>query len=287
MPISRKKALQNIAGIAALSVTGLPELSAKARPPLSGRINHSVCRWCFDTIPLDSFCEQVADMGIKSVELLVEDEWAVAQKYGLTCAMGTYLQVSLTEGFNDPAQHARLHSDYRQLIPKAADAGLPNIIVFSGNTNGLTDEEGLENCARGLEPMVKLAEEVGVTICMELFNTKVDHPGYQCDSSDWACALVDKIGSDRFKLLYDIYHMQIMEGDIIATIRKHKDYFAHYHTAGVPGRHEIDTTQELNYRAIMQAIVDTGFDGYVAQEFIPTAEDKLGVLRDAIEICDV
>lgn len=226
-------------------------------------------------------------MGIQSIELLVEAEWPVVQKHGLTCAMGTYEGVSLTEGFNDPSQHPRLHEAYKRLITKAANAGLPNIIVFSGNSNGLSDEQGLENCAIGLEPMVKLAEEAGVTVQMELFNTKVDHPGYQCDSSDWACALVDKIGSDRFKILYDIYHMQIMEGDIIATIRKRKDYFGHYHTAGVPGRNEIDATQELNYRAIMEAIADTGFTGYVAQEFIPTEEDKLGALRKAIDICDI
>ncbi len=287
MPITRKEALKNMAGIAALSVTGLPELSAKTSSPVAGRINHSVCRWCFNDIPLEEFCEKVVDMGIKSIELLTEDDWPVIKKYGLICAMGTYEGVSLTEGFNDPTQHARLHKAYERLITKAADAGLPNIIVFSGNTNGLTDGEGLENCAIGLEPMVKLAEKAGVTICMELFNTKVDHPGYQCDSSDWACALVDKIGSERFKLLYDIYHMQIMEGDIIATMRKRKDYFAHYHTAGVPGRHEIGATQELNYRAIMMAIADMGFTGYVAQEFIPTEKDKLGALQKAIEICTV
>ena len=289
--MKRKQALKNLAALGAVPMIA-PYFSTKAgelKSPLElkGNIKHSVCRWCYQDIPLEEFCEKVAAIGLKSVELLTEKEWPVAQQYGLTCAMATYPNASLTEGFNHTNNHEQLQAIYKPLIPKVADAGLPNLICFSGNTNALTDAEGIENCAVGLAPLVRLAEKHGVVICMELFNTKVDHPGYQCASTAWGTALVDKIGSPNFKLLYDIYHMQIMEGDIIATIRKYGDYFAHYHTAGVPGRHEIDDQQELNYKAIMQAIVDTGFSGYVAQEFIPTMANPLTALAQGVTICDV
>ena len=177
--------------------------------------------------------------------------------------------------------------EYSTEIPKAADAGLKNVICFSGNANGLSSAQGLENCARGLEPVMKVAAKYNITVCMELLNSKVDHKDYQCDHTEWGVALCEKLGSPNFKLLYDIYHMQIMEGDVIATIRKYKNYIAHYHTGGVPGRHEIDNTQELYYPAIMRAIVETGFKGFVAQEFIPSASDKLDSLRKSIAICDV
>ncbi len=190
-------------------------------------------------------------------------------------------------GFNDPKNHEQLKKDFLELIPKAADHGLKNIICFSGNRNGISDEAGIENCSKGLAPIVKEAQKYGINIVMELLNSKVDHDDYQCDHTTWGVALADKLGADNFKLLYDIYHMQIMEGDVIATIRKYKDYIGHYHTGGVPGRNEIDETQELNYAAIMKAIQATGFDGFVAQEFIPKRKDALASLQQGVKICDI
>lgn len=288
MKISRKTALKNIAGLSALGLLGLPEISKAADNKRTGqRVNHSVCRWPYANQSLEVICEAAVEMGISSVELLNPDEWPIVQKYGLTCAMSNCVPMSLTDGFNDPGNHEQLRKDYFDLIPKAADAGLKNIICFSGNRRGMTDQVGMENCARGLEPVVKKAAEHGLTICMELLNSKVNHPDYQCDHTGWGVALCEKVGSESFKLLYDIYHMQIMEGDIIATIQKYHPYIAHYHTGGVPGRNEIDETQELNYRAIMEAIVATGFTGYVAQEFIPKNEDVFHSLAHAVRICDV
>jgi hydroxypyruvate isomerase len=226
-------------------------------------------------------------MGIASVELLTADQWPTVISHGLTCAMGYASTIRLEKGFNDPLLHTQLLKDYADVIPRAAGAGLENLICFSGNRNGLSDEVGLENCARGLEATVKLATKNNITIVMELLNSKVDHKDYQCDHTEWGVQLCEKIASPNFKLLYDIYHMQIMEGDVIATIRKYKDYIAHYHTGGVPGRHEIDESQELYYPAIMKAIVETGFNGYVAQEFIPSKADPLASLRAAVKLCDV
>jgi hydroxypyruvate isomerase len=193
----------------------------------------------------------------------------------------------LNKGFNDPTLHEKFLKDYSTSIPKAVDAGLKNLICFSGNANGLSSEKGLENCAKGLEPILKIAAKYNITLTMELLNSKVDHKDYQCDHTDWGVKLCEKLGVDNFKLLYDIYHMQIMDGDVIATINKNIKYISHFHTGGVPGRHEIDETQELYYPAIMQAIVKTGFKGYVAQEFIPAKKDKIASLNAAIKICDV
>lgn len=278
-----------MAGFSALSFFGLPNFANAhdMKPKLKGNINHSVCRWCYGKQSLEELCEVAVEIGIKSIDLLNPDEWPVVQKYGLTCAMSNSVPLNLTDGFNDPQLHEQLKKDYLDLIPKAADAGLERIICFSGNRKGLSDEQGLENCAVGLDPVVQKAKEYGITICMELLNSKVNHPDYQCDTTPWGAALCEKLGSENFKLLYDIYHMQIMEGDIIATIRKYHQYIAHYHTGGVPGRNEIEESQELYYPAIMEAIVATGFKGYVAQEFIPTREDVFTSLRKSIAICDV
>jgi hydroxypyruvate isomerase len=254
--------------------------------PLKGNIHHSVCQWCYDTIPLEELAEAAKDIGISSVELLNSDQWPAVIKQGLTCAMGYASSLGLTKGFNDPSLHQQFLKDYAAAIPKAADAGIKNLICFSGNRNGLSDIVGLENCARGLEAVVKLASKYNVTIVMELLNSKVDHKDYQCDHTEWGVKLCEKVGSPNFKLLYDIYHMQIMEGDVTDTISKHQNYIAHYHTGGVPGRHEIDESQELYYPAIMKAIVKTGFKGYVAQEFIPKG-DPLTSLRAAVRLCDV
>lgn len=275
----------------AMATISLPTFSMAAdnssSAPLKGRINHSVCQWCYNKIPLKELAKAAKLMGIQSVELLTADEWPVVIKEGLTCAMGYGSTLGLTKGFNDPSLHDRLLKEYAQAIPKAAAAGIKNLICFSGNRNGMSYDQGLENCAKGLEPVVKLAEKHNVTIQMELLNSKVDHADYQCDNTKWAIHLADKIGSNNFKLLYDIYHMQIMEGNVIATITKYKDYIGHFHTGGVPGRHEIDHTQELYYPAIMNAIVENGFKGFVAQEFIPSQKKPLESLKAAIKICDV
>lgn len=254
---------------------------------LKGNINHSVCRWCFSSIPLDEFSENVKELGIKSIELTTPEEWKTLQKHGLTSAIGTGPFASISDGFNDKANHEKLLKPYLELISKAADNGVPNVILFTGNKRNISDEEGIENFATGIDKLVKHAEKVGVMLISELLNSKIDHKDYHGDRTLYGVKLVDKIGSPNFKLLYDIYHMQIMEGDIIRTITDYKDYIAHFHTAGVPGRHEIDETQELNYKAIMQTIVKNGFKGYVAQEFIPTHDDKIASLKEAIRICDV
>jgi hydroxypyruvate isomerase len=296
MKISRKQALKNIAGISALAATGLSSSSAyafdntsaeKRNRMLKGNINHAVCRWPFNDIPIEAFLLAAKTMGIKGVDLLTQDEWPLLKEYGLVCSMATYKNASITEGFSNTKNHEQLQAIYSALIPKVAEAGIKNLICFSGNKNGIGEAEGLDNCVKGLAPLVKLAEKNNVVLCMELFNTKVDHPDYQCSSTEWSIPLVDKVGSENFKLLYDIYHMQIMEGNIIATIKKYHKYFAHYHTAGVPGRNEINETQELNYKAIMKAIVETGFTGFVAQEFIPKGNDKLAALNEGVVICDV
>lgn len=289
MKITRKQAIARMAAGTAVAI-GFPKAAQAFDmevPVLKGNINHSVCQWCYNSMPLEELVVAAKGMGITSIDLLRTDQWPVAIKHGLTCAMGYATDLGLTKGFNDTSLHGKMLKDYEATIPKAVDAGIKNLICFSGNANGLTSEKGLENCARGLEPILKMAAKNNITICMELLNSKVDHKDYQCDHTPWGVKLCDKLGSDNFKLLYDIYHMQIMEGDVIATITQYKDYIAHYHTAGVPGRHEINETQELYYPAIMNAIVKTGFKGFVAQEFIPTKPDKLASLQNAILLCDV
>lgn len=250
-------------------------------------INHSVCRWCYSGIPLEEFADAAKDMGLKSIELLNESEWDTVLARGLQCGISNGSNLGIPNGFNDPKNHAQLQKDLIDLIPRAADKGIQQIICFSGNRNGISDEMGIEQCAIGLDPVVKMAQKYNVNIVMELLNSKVDHADYQCDNTPWGAALVDKLGSSQFKLLYDIYHMQIMEGDVIATIRKYRDYISHYHTGGVPGRNEINETQELYYPAIMKAIYETGFEGFVAQEFIPTRKDPLESLKEGLVICDV
>lgn len=287
--MKRKEAVKHLAaGITgAVFLSGNRGVKAGSETmSLKGNINHSVCQWCFSSIPLEELCAAAKDMGIRSIDLLGEKDWPTLRKYDLTCAMAYANDLGLTKGFNDLSLHAKLLKDYSAAIPKAKDAGLNNVICFSGNANGLTSAQGLENCARGLEPVLKVAAKYGVTVTMELLNSRVDHPDYQCDHTSWGVALCEKLGSENFKLLYDIYHMQIMEGDVIATIKKNIRYISHFHTGGVPGRNEIDESQELYYPAIMKAIVATGFRGFVAQEFVPK-RDKLTSLREAIRICDV
>ena len=287
--MNRKQALKKMA-LGTATALALPQLAKGMdilSPELKNNINHSVCRWCYNSIPLEELAKASKEIGLKSIELLKAEEWPVVIKEGLTCAMGSIASLGLDKGFNDPAFHEQLLKDYTLNIPKAVDAGLKNLICFSGNTNGLSSEKGLENCAIGLEPVLKVAAKYNITITMELLNSKVNHKDYQCDHTEWGVKLCEKLGSPNFNLLYDIYHMQIMEGDVIATINKYSKYIGHYHTGGVPGRNEIDETQELYYPAIMQAIFKTGFKGFVAQEFIPKRPDKLASLKQGVGICDV
>ncbi len=251
------------------------------------KVKHSACRWCYSKIPLEELCERASEVGVSSIELLNPNEWQIAHKKGLVCAISNGSDLGITKGFNDPENHGQLLKDYTSIIQKADAAGIEKIICFSGNRNGLSDEDGLENCAVGLEPILKLAERYNVSIVMELLNSKIDHYDYQCDHTKWGVALCEKIGSSAFSLLYDIYHMQIMEGDVIRTIRENAKYISHFHTGGVPGRNEIDETQELNYAAIVHAIMKSGFEGYIAQEFIPTSEKPIESLKKAIDICSV
>ncbi len=289
---SRRNAMKKIA-VASATVGGLSlahrieAAEAALAPALKGRVNHSVCRWCYRDISLEDLCQGAKNIGLTSIELTGPDEWPVLKKYGLTSALPNGAGLGIERGFNDPQYHDELIASYEATIPKVANAGLSQIICFSGNRRGLDDEKGIENCAIGLKRLMRTAEKHKVTIVMELLNSKVNHKDYQCDHTAWGVALCDRVGSEYFKLLYDIYHMQIMEGDVIATIRKYHPYISHYHTGGVPGRNEIDESQELNYPAIMQAIVDTGFKGYVAQEFIPKRPDKLASLKQGVQICDV
>lgn len=252
---------------------------------MKGNINHSVCRWCYGKISLDDLCKASAEMGITSIDLLSEKEWPVARKYGLVCAMCNGPD-SIGYGFNRLEHHDKLVEGFERMIPKVAEFEFPSIICFSGNRRGLDDQQGIENCVKGLKRIMKVAEKHKVTVCMELLNSKVDHKDYQCDHTPWGVEVVKGVGSERFKLLYDIYHMQIMEGDIIRTIQQSHPYIGHYHTGGNPGRNEIDDTQEIFYPAVMRAIAKTGFKGWVAQEFIPKREPLVS-LRQAIQICDV
>ncbi len=295
----RRTALKNIALATSGASLGITALSCKIETKeeekqvveeeqaLKGNINHAACYWCYGSLPLDEFAKGASEIGLKGIDLLKPEEWEVVEQYGIVCSVATETFANIENGFNDPANHADLQEKYTGLIDKAAGKGIKNVIVFSGNRRELSDEEGIANCAIGLQPLVKQAEEKGVTLIMELLNSKIDHKDYQCDHTAWGAELCERLGSDNFKLLYDIYHMQIMEGDVIRTIRDYNQYIAHYHTGGVPGRNEINDGQELNYPAIMKAIVETGYTGFVAQEFIPTYDDKLAALQEGVRICDV
>ena len=254
---------------------------------MKGNINHAVCKWCFDEIPLEEFAIKVKSMGITGIDLIGPEGWPILKKHKLTSSMCNGAEISLTEGWNDPKYHSTLIDSYTKHIDMVAAAGYKNLICFSGNRRATDDETGLKNCVSGLQKILGHAEKKGVILQMELLNSKIDHVDYMCDNSSWGVELCKKLDSDNFKLLYDIYHMQINEGDVIRTLTEHSQYIGHYHTAGVPGRHEIDQTQELFYPAIMKSIVDSGFSGFVAQEFIPKVKNSLEPLKKAIAICDV
>jgi len=255
-----------------------------------GNINHSVARWTYGELSIDELCQTVKALGFSAIDLVGPDDWPVLKRYGIDSSMCNGAELNLIDGFIHPQFHEELEKRYLKHIDLVAEAGYKNLICFSGNARGMSKEQGLKNALAGLRRIMPYAEEKGVVIQMELFNSRVDHPDYMADSSLWGVALCKKLGSANFKLLFDIYHMQINEGDIIRSIQDHHQYFGHYHTAGVPGRNEIGDKQELFYPAIARAIKDVGFTGYLAQEFIPIPETKAGKiasLRDAIKICDV
>jgi hydroxypyruvate isomerase len=290
--MTRRSALGVVAGgVAAggLATTLGQRLQAAdaAAGELKGRINHSVCKWCYEKVPLEELCVAGKKMGLQSIELLEVKDFPTLKKHGLVCAMISGVPGGITRGLNRLENHDKIVEYYEQTAPKVAEAGFKNIICFSGNREGMSDEQGLENCAMGAKRIAKICERHNVVAVMELLNSRVNHKDYMCDHTAWGVDLCKRVGSDAFKLLYDIYHMQIMEGDMIASIKRWHPYIAHYHTGGVPGRHEIDETQEIYYPAVMKAIVETGFKGHVAQEFIPARKDVLASLEQGVRICDV
>ena len=294
MGITRRDAITKIGALAGssalLGLSNAINYSERIleKEGLKGNIKHAVTRWPYGSLSLEELCKVCNDIGITGLELVGPNDWSMLKKYDLYCPMCNGADPGNDIGFIDPDLHSSLADSYNRVIPLVAEAGFENLICFSGNTpEGMDKETGMRNFERGIKPLLRNAEGHGVVLCLELFNTRVDHPGYMADSTAWGVELCDRLGSDNFKILYDIYHMQIMEGDIISRIREFGEYFAHYHTGGVPGRNEIDETQELNYAAIMRTIAESDFDGYVGQEFIPSRGDALASLRQSIEICDV
>ena len=263
------------------------ENSKSKKVKFKGNINHSVCAWCFGHLSIEELCLAVKKIGFGAIDLVGPKNWAILQKHGIVSSMCNGAEINLVDGFGEKKFHEKLIKNYEEVIPMVAKAGYKNLICFSGNRRGMDDETGLANSAEGLKKIIGLAEKHGVILQMELLNSKINHKDYMCDKTPWGVELCKRVASPNFKLLYDIYHMQIDEGDVIRTIQHSNEFIGHYHTAGVPGRHEIDDTQELYYPAIMKAIVATGHKGYVAQEFIPAKEDKLKSLKDAIILCDV
>jgi hydroxypyruvate isomerase len=285
--VKRREAVGALAGVAASTLVPASAIrpAVSRLPSPRSRLHQSVSRWCYGKIPLDDLCIAAKEIGLVAIDLLDETDWATPAKHGLTCAMANGFG-TIPRGFNRPDNHDKLVADAERMIPLAAAAGVPNIVCFSGNRAGLSDGEGIANCTAGLKRLMPTAERFGVTLCLELLNSKVDHKDYHADHTAWGVRVVEGVGSPRLKLLYDIYHMQVMEGDVVATIRAASPHIAHYHTGGVPGRNEIDDTQELNYRRVAQAIAETGFTGFLAHEFVPKRE-PLKSLREAYEICDV
>ncbi|HEV8409900.1 MAG TPA: TIM barrel protein [Gemmatimonadaceae bacterium] len=279
-------AIVGAAGFAALGPGTDDRGPAPAPTRSAGRIKQSVSRWCYGGISLEDLCAASKKIGLSAIDLLDEKDWITPKQFGLTCAMANGFG-TIPKGFNRPDNHDKLVADAERMLPLAAAAGVPNIVCFSGNRAGLSDGEGITNCVAGLKRITPTAERVGVTLCLELLNSKVDHHDYQADHTAWGVEVVKAVGSPRLKLLYDIYHMQIMEGDVVHTIRQYSQHIAHYHTGGVPGRNEIDDTQELNYRRVAQAIADSGFTGFLAHEFVPKSSAPLISLEKAFAICDV
>ena len=289
----RTMLLKTASGLGAASLLALSDTSAASSlwqsassGKLKGRLKQSACRWCYRDIPLEDLAKFGAEIGLKGIDLLNNpDEWPVVKKYGLIPTMTTGAG-TIPDACNRKDLHDKLEKEFQTNIPRAAENGIPNVITFSGNRKGMSDGEGLENTVLMLNRVKGLAEKHNVTICLELLNSKVNHKDYMCDHTAWGAEVVKRVNSPRVKLLFDIYHMQIMEGDIIRTIRDNIQHIAHFHTGGNPGRNELDDTQELNWRTVAKAIADLNFQGYVAHEFVPK-RDPLTSLREAVLLCDV
>lgn len=271
-------------------------LTQEAETETKKSVNHSVCKWCYGGVSLEDLCVAGKDFGLQSVELLQPSDMEVLKKHGMTCAIATNAKAKASDGnevggiskaWNRLEYHEPLVEAYKKQITDAHIAGIKNVICFSGNRDGMDDEQGMKNCAVGIKKLMPLCEKLGMTLTMELLNSKVSHKDYMCDRTHWGVGLCNLVGSENFKLLYDIFHMQIMEGDVISTIRKNHQFISHYHTGGVPGRNEIDESQELYYPAIVRAILETGYEGFIGQEFIPKRKDKIASLKQGVTICDV
>jgi len=291
--IARREILKNavpaITMVDALRSGPLDSVWSAARfgaEPGKPRVRQSASRWCYERIPLDELCAQGAEMGLQGIDLLKEDQWEIPLRYGLVCSMGYGGGGEIPSALNRVENHAGIEAAFRKSIPHAAKAGVPNLITFSGNRNGMSDPEGARNTVAGLNRIKKVAEDHGVTICMELLNSKVDHQDYMCDHTAWGVQVIREVNSPHVKLLYDIYHMQIMEGDLSETIVANIRCIGHFHTGGVPGRHELDDHQEVNWAGVMRAIASTDFQGFVGHEFIPT-RDPMTSLRQAVVLCSV
>jgi hydroxypyruvate isomerase len=285
---SRRRILQST--IPAAAIVSLAPASWSLPPAgaaRKGRIRQSVSRWCYEKIPLDKLCAAAAEMGLQAIDLLEVSDFEVPRRYGLVCSMGYAGGGEIDSAMNRVENHSKIEEAFRKNIPLASKAGVTNVITFSGLRAGMSDDEGAKNAIKGLNRVKKIAEDHGVTICMELLNSKVDHKDYMCDHTAWGVRVVQEVNSPRVKLLYDIYHMQIMEGDLVRTIQQNIQWLGHFHTGGVPGRHELNYTQEVQWDGVMRGIAATDFPGYVAHEFVPTATDPLTSLRQAVDLCDV
>ena len=282
--INRRSVLAG--AFAASLVSAFPNFATAQNTPRKGRIHQSVCRWCYQKIALDQLCTEAAKMGLVGIDLLQPEEYEIPLKYGLRCTMGYAGGGDIGQAMNRPENHAAIEAAFRKNIPLAAKAKVPNVITFSGNRKGMPDDEGLRNTVAGLNRVKKIGEDNGVTICIELLNSKIDHHDYMCDHTEWGVKVIQEVNSPNVKLLYDIYHMQIMEGDLVRTITQNISSIGHFHTGGVPGRHELDETQEVQWATVMRAIAATPYQGFVAHEFIPT-RDPLTSLRQAVDLCDV
>jgi hydroxypyruvate isomerase len=282
--LSRRTMLKT--AVSGVTMASMPWPEQNSPIPRKGQIKQSVSRWCYQKTPLDELCAYAAQIGLKGVDLLKPDEYEVPARHGLVCSMGYADGGEIASAMNRLENHAKIEEGFRKNIPLAAKAGVPNVITFSGNRAGMSDEEGAKNTITGLNRVKKIAEDHGVTICLELLNSKVDHKDYMCDHTAWGVRVVQAVNSPRVKLLYDIYHMQIMEGDLVRTIQQNISWLGHFHTGGVPGRHELDGTQEVQWDGVMRGIAAAGFQGYVAHEFVP-ARDPLTSLRQAVDLCDV
>ncbi len=285
--MNRRDAIRGI-GAAAFVGAATPAEGMSPRAVQRGALKQSVARWCYSGMSIEDLCAAVAGLGMPAIDLLEIDEWPVAHDHGLTVSVGMPNAGTIERGINDPNNHAGILAGFEENIPKAAAAGVPTVITFFGNhVAGMRRSDALHNSVTCMRECARVAEDHGVNIVIEMLNSKVDHIGYIGDTTAWGVDIVEGVASERVKLLYDVYHMQIMEGDVIRTIRDHHQHIGHYHTGGVPGRAEIDETQELFYPAIAREILATGYDGYFAHEFIPRADDGIASLAAAVELCDV